>query len=279
MRIVFSWLMIWLLCSQVASSQVVSLPYFENFENGLNGWQPSDDGQGTEWNLGTPTIGYTIGAYSGNKCWDVNLNGFYGSNAQCYIYSPAFDFTNVTIANISFWTFYRTESLWDYLSVQSSTDNGDTWNFMPFPGLVDPDGATKKWIQSSLSVSDLNGYPSVQFRFMFISDATINFDGYSIDDFSIQTDPLAAPQELATDLFSIFPNPANGSFTIHHNNPSNLTATVSIFDLSGKEINRSQINTYPDSKIEIPSLQPGSYLVSYSVDDATVFKRLLITRQ
>ncbi|MBK7970887.1 MAG: hypothetical protein IPK08_19295 [Bacteroidetes bacterium] len=102
-----------------------------------------------------------LGAYSRNKCWDVNLNGFYGSNAKCYIYSPAFDFTNVTIANISFWTFYRTESLWDYLSVQSSTDNGDTWNFMPFPGLIDPDGATKKWIQSSLSVSDLNGYSSV----------------------------------------------------------------------------------------------------------------------
>ncbi|MBK7970888.1 MAG: hypothetical protein IPK08_19300 [Bacteroidetes bacterium] len=32
MRIVFSWLMIWLLCSQGCRSQVVSLPYFGNFE-------------------------------------------------------------------------------------------------------------------------------------------------------------------------------------------------------------------------------------------------------
>ena len=266
-----------LLCNLQGQCQNLVLPFSDNFENGLNGWLPSDDGQGTSWELGTPTTGFTIGAHSGNKCWDVNLNSSYQNNATCYLYTPVFDFTNTPLATISFWTSYRTEPMWDYLLVQYSVDNGDSWVFMPFPGLVDPDGYTKKWVQTSLSVSDLNGYPAVQFRFVFSSDATLTYDGFSIDDFSIQVEPLGVPVIESSDIFSLFPNPANGSFTIHQNHPGQIAATVSIFDLSGKEINRTKINSYSDTRIDIPALSPGTYLVSYSTDNATMFKRFLIT--
>src|SRR5689334_21094620 len=118
-------------------AQRASLPYFNDFETGQTGWLSSDDGlSGTSWEWGTPTFGFTIGAYSGNHCWDVNLNTGYTNDAICYLVSPVFDFSFVSQVQISFWTKYKTEFMWDYLSVQYTVDNGDSWSYLPFPNLV-----------------------------------------------------------------------------------------------------------------------------------------------
>ena len=57
-----------------------------------------------------------------------------------------------------------------------------------------------RWIKSSLVIGDLLGFDEVQFRFTFTSDATVNYDGYAIDDFKITTEPLAI-SDLNNDNF------------------------------------------------------------------------------
>ncbi|MBL0342527.1 MAG: T9SS type A sorting domain-containing protein [Bacteroidetes bacterium] len=255
------------------------IPYFENFENGLAGWSTSDNGQGTSWELGSPTIGFTQGAYSGSNCWDVNLNSGYQNNANCNLLSPVFDFTFASQVKISFFTHYRTEYLWDYLTVQYTVDNGDNWIFLPFPYLANPDGMTPKWIETSLFVNDLYGNPSVQFRFTFISDGSTIHDGYSIDDFRIESDPLSAPTLSSNDdLFTVYPNPSSGEVNINFTKSNSPNATITLFDIAGKAIFSKPVANSSGYNLQVSSLNKGSYTVVFSDADALIVKKLVVVQ-
>ena len=256
------------------NAQRATVPYFENFENGMNGWSTADDGQGTAWELGTPTFGHTLAAFSGINCWDVNLNTGYLNYANCQLISPVFDFTNVTRVYVSFQTNYRIEYLWDYLSVQYTVNNGDSWNYLPFPNLTNPDGFTSRWIESSVVVDELYGYPDVQFRFSFISDGNVVYDGYSIDDFKIEMDPLST-QTISSkdDLFSIYPNPSRGEVNFNFDTNLNENAQVRIYDVTGNEIMRHLAVNLTDSDL---LLAQGIYTVVLENDSKMQVKKLVI---
>jgi Secretion system C-terminal sorting domain len=258
-------------------AQQTALPYADDFETGAPGWASVDDGIcGTSWELGTPTFGFTIGAHSGLNCWDVNLNTAYTNNAVCYLISPVFDFSQVPMAYISFWTKYNAEYLWDYMSVQYSVDKGDTWSYMPFPNLIDPDGYVPRWIQSTLAVSDLYGFASVQFRFEFISDGNIIYDGYSVDDFRIDLDPLSAPQVHPDNAsFSFYPNPSRGN--VNFNFPDKSTsASIVIYDVTGKTVMSQQLAELSSNNMHFSQLKKGTYSVVYSDVDVVMAKKLVV---
>ena len=53
-------------------------PWFDNLENGSNGWTVvPDPSQGSDinWTLGTPNNGLVTGAYSGANAWGGDLDG------------------------------------------------------------------------------------------------------------------------------------------------------------------------------------------------------------
>lgn len=258
-----------------AQAQRATLPYFENFENGMNGWTTADDGQGTAWELGTPTFGHTLYAFSGNKCWDVNLNTSYLNNANCQLISPLFDFTNVSRIYVSFWTNFNAEFLWDYLSVQYTIDNGDSWNFLPFPNLTNPDGFTSRWIESSLVIDELYGYPDVQFRFSFVSDGNVIYDGYSIDDFRIEIDPLSAPSINSNEnLFSVYPNPSRGEVTFDFDATNYKNTEIIIYDTKGQQVFH-ETSFAPSHTLQL-SLSQGIYTVVVSDGNMLSQQRLVI---
>jgi|SRR5688572_22282910 len=268
-----------LFTSYLTTAQRASLPYFENFESGPAGWISSDDGVcGTSWELGTPTIGYTIGAYSGNKCWDVNLNTGYTNNAACYLISPIFDFTFVSNAQISFWTKYNAEFLWDYLSVQFTLNNGDTWTYLPFPNLISPDGYVLKWIKSALTVDYLYGNPNVQFRLAFVSDGSFTYDGYSIDDFRIELDALSSPELSAGDAFSIYPNPSRGEFNFSFAGKVADDAQLILYSTEGKNVMQFNASTLNQTSIADLNLPNGLYSVVFENNDSRVVKKLVVNR-
>ncbi len=257
------------------SAQRVTLPYFENFENGMNGWSTADDGQGTAWELGTPTFGHTLAAFSGSKCWDVNLNTAYLNNANCQLISPIFDFSNVSRVYVSFQTNYRVEYLWDYLSVQYTVDNGDVWNYLPFPELNNPDGYTSRWVESSLVIDELYGYPNVQFRFSFVSDANVIYDGYSIDDFKIEMDPLSAPAINSNeDLFTVYPNPSSGEVTFDFNATNYKNTEIIIYDTKGQQVFH-ETSFVPSHNLQL-NLSQGIYTVVVSNGSMLSQQRLVI---
>jgi hypothetical protein len=268
-----------LTCFSLASpAQQASLPYFDDFETGAPGWTPYVIVQsGTNWELGSPTSGFTIGAYSGRNCWDVNLNSPYSNFAVCYLSSPIFDFSYVTHAEISFWTRYQAEYLWDYMAVQYTANKGDTWEFLPFPNLINPDGFVEKWIHSSLSVNDLYGNSSIQFRFVFVSDGSIAFDGYSIDDFRIDIGALGAPESGANNAFSFYPNPSNGSLNFSFPGILNKDALISIYDATGKQIKSYEAATLISAQTDL-GLNQGVYSVALENSGSLAVKKLVVVQ-
>lgn len=181
------------------------VPYFNDFENDTTGWRavPSTV---SVWEYGTPAYGSTTGAFSGSKCWDINLYSGYGSNALAILESPAFDFSQTASPYISFALKCVTESNWDGLRLDYTLNNGTTWMVLGYPN--DPlaqnwynlntinssnlpawSGQFPNWTLPRYRLGALAGTSSVKFRFVFTSDASINIDGVSIDDFRIEELP------------------------------------------------------------------------------------------
>jgi hypothetical protein len=84
----------------------------------------------SDWAWGTPNHTNVINtAGSGNKSWCVGtLTGsFYNYNQESYVLSPCYDFTNLQYPHIKFKLFYDSEYKYDGGNLQSSIDNGTTW--------------------------------------------------------------------------------------------------------------------------------------------------------
>lgn len=192
-----------LLClSTFAAKGQITPPYFNDFENGAQGWFDSTF-SGSSWELGSPNFGLTTGAHSGSNAWDISLDSAYENNTLCYLYSPHFNFSTTTNSILSFWLNYKIEVQWDGALLQYSTDSGTTWKILGFNDNIPTinwnsnnvvggwgwSGTSNCWAFSAIKLDSVYGFSDVQFRFRFSSDGSIFYDGITIDDFSIYTLP------------------------------------------------------------------------------------------
>jgi hypothetical protein len=108
----------------------------------------------------------------------------------------AFDFSNVTgPITLDYWTWYDLEQDYDYLYLEASTDNGQTWTLLNTPHMTDTDpsgqnygwaytGQSNDWQQEKVDLSQYAGQ-KVQLRFEYVTDAAVNGAGFILDDVSI----------------------------------------------------------------------------------------------
>ncbi len=116
---------------------VIEVPedgFLETFEGNNHGWVAeyrSLDGKSdnliSSWELGTPTTSTLDNAFSGDNAWVTNLDGDYSSNEISWVYSPAFDITNLAIPIVSFYHQHWLFNNRDAVVFQYSTDNGSSW--------------------------------------------------------------------------------------------------------------------------------------------------------
>tara|TARA_B100000941_G_scaffold174098_1_gene124263 strand:- start:65684 stop:77833 length:12150 start_codon:yes stop_codon:yes gene_type:complete len=116
---------------------VIEVPedgFLETFEDNDHGWfaeYRTLDGKldtlVNSWELGTPSTTTLDGAYSGDNAWVTNLDGDYAPNEISWVYSPAFDITNLTIPIVSFYHQHWLFNNRDAVVFQYSTDNGASW--------------------------------------------------------------------------------------------------------------------------------------------------------
>jgi len=223
-----------LFCKSVFSNTPLSLPYFEDFENGNGGWYQTSVDSLTRWEYGTPSFGATSGAYSGTNCWDVNLFTSYAPNANATLYTPQFNISGPSTGRMSFWINYSSENFWDGTRVEYSVDNDITWNLL---GIVNDPNATEWYNYNNLNSSSLPGWAgnsggwkksiynlfnlvgqnAVRFRFVFSSDVSIQYEGISIDNFKLEWLPDYDIELTSISILS--PAYAIGSTT----DPINLT--------------------------------------------------------
>ncbi|MBW6518303.1 MAG: immune inhibitor A, partial [ANME-2 cluster archaeon] len=106
------------------------------------------------------------------------------------------DLSDVTSANLTFWTWYSMETDWDYGYVGVSTDGGNTWTYLPgtLTTNTNPNGnnlgngitgnSNNNW---SLENMDLTLYTgnTILLGFRFKSDTAVNDEGWYIDDIQV----------------------------------------------------------------------------------------------
>ncbi|MEO8151014.1 MAG: T9SS type A sorting domain-containing protein [Bacteroidia bacterium] len=203
------------LCEQHQGIPVLALTYCNDFDAGGGaGWTsiPSPIGN-TLWELGTPAFGVTNTAYSNPNSWDINLTTAYENEADAKLVSPFFDFTGMANVGLSFWQNRRVETNWDGVRIEYS-ENGLPWQVLGSIGAIQSvnwytntinssgglpawDNTTGgTWIKSSLNVSQFNNVGLVQLQFVFTSDLSVIWDGFSIDNFCLTLPP---PTDVGVD--------------------------------------------------------------------------------
>ncbi|HET9057798.1 MAG TPA: S8 family serine peptidase [Chitinophagaceae bacterium] len=171
---------------------VKTFPYYEGFESSSGYWHTEPGTSSWEW--GTPANVIINSAANGTKAWVTNLDSKYNDNELSYLYSPCFDLSSLTQPVLSFSHIYRTEDDCDcdFHWIEYSED-GVTWQKMGIAGegtnwfdnftLNNWQVSRTHWIVSSHDVPVNSS--SVRFRFVFSSDAAVNYEGVGIDDIHI----------------------------------------------------------------------------------------------
>ena len=259
-------------CRTVFGQFATSIPYFDDFETNNYWYKP--DGY-TNWQYGTPSASVINAAYSGNKAWATNLSGNYSDNANEYLYTPLFDFSPLGVTDTVTLSFYHWCDMasGDYGRVQYSLDGGTNWNNLGVMGDVlgtnwyniFSGGSSyfslpnTGWAYSAYKLvpNTFNVHNEVQFRFNFFSNASVNANGWAIDNFKLSLPMM--PNDVGVSSID-FPlsDTAMGSIV-------NVKVTISNFGLNPQvmfpvalKLNGSTIATEVWSG-NLPSLGTTSY--------------------
>jgi hypothetical protein len=161
-----------------------------------------------------------------------------------------------------------------WVNVSDSLPHNYYWTGTP----VDLSHSTTDWALFNLTRNSftLTG-DSIMFRFTFISGSnTSSKDGWMIDNIFSLYYFEAVPQIRNDNLISIYPNPTNGNLYIHSNKPISKHTAISVFNLQGLEVyktDRVTENTYLNL-----SLPEGVYMLRYARGDEFAMKRVLIEK-
>ena len=269
--------------------------YNENFEGGSGGWI----GTGS-WQRGTPSGTFINTPGQGSNSWVTELTGNYPNGAADFLYSPCLDLTNATNPAIEFQLIYNTETSWDGGVLQATTD-GVTWT------TIGNNGATVNWYNTTGNFSmntyhptgdgwegssaggvtaahdlfGLAGQSSVQLRFVFGSDGSVNnFDGMGIDSVWIYDNINVGIEDQVVEetTFSVSPNPSNGLFNLDVSSEQYEQMQLTVRDIDGKLVynERVTVNGRLNKSMDLSHLAKGVYYLRLQNDTESKVEKLII---
>lgn len=107
----------------------------------------------------------------------------------------AYDLTGLSTARLEYSAWWDIEKDYDYAYVVASTDEGQTWTILRARGMTDsnPQGANFGWAYTGQSKGwqseqvDLSAYAgrTVWIRFLYVTDAGLNANGFLLDDVGV----------------------------------------------------------------------------------------------
>jgi hypothetical protein len=140
--------------------------FSEDFETGTDGWTLTGTWGVTTASSHSPTNSLTDSP--GGDYADLDTT-------SATITQPV----TASSLSLSFWHFYQTEEIFDFIEVQVSADGG------PFTKLARYSGTNGGFEQLELSLDEYGGKP-LQIRFEFLADWSYVDDGWYIDDVVIE---------------------------------------------------------------------------------------------
>jgi hypothetical protein len=259
------------LCKTAFGMALVTVPWSDNFDGPQNFAAVTTTTP--SWELGNPVAPLITGTHSGPNAWEINLNGGYNNGCNEYLYSPFFDFSNITNVELRFWQWYNSDNFYDGGRVEYSTDGGTTWivlgvafdplgtswynqSFLQSSFLPGWSGNGGGYFQSKYNLAMFNNFPTpVQFRFVFTSDSFFfnTVDGWAIDDFELYV-PIDASTNTIT-FGNTSPLPLPGSNNVKINIKNTGTVPINAASLTLK-IDNTVVVT--DPMTFAPALAPGA---------------------
>ncbi|MFC2114549.1 PKD domain-containing protein [Bacteroidota bacterium] len=181
---------------------IADFPYKVTFEQNDGNWHSDMITGGNQWEWGTPAQTNINSAYSGTKAWMTDLNNDYANTTHSYLQSPCFNFSGFASPKLSFYMYMETETKWDPMVVEASTDAGKNWtrvdssntsfyNSTNTGGPFAPpyfSGSNAGWTKYTATLSTFGNNESVTLRYRFLSDGSTVDEGIAIDDVEIYAD-------------------------------------------------------------------------------------------
>jgi hypothetical protein len=159
-------------------------------------WTVWDNGGGTLWELGSPTVVGPVSAYDGAECWGTEIDGDYTDNAAAILHTPFFDFATASTVTITFYQWYELTGNgagtdYAYFGYNEDAGSPNTMTFIDSYsgnslGAIGSD--VFGWIETTIEVTSIAaGNPNIRFSWMLEENG--NYDpgaGYYIDNVSIR---------------------------------------------------------------------------------------------
>ena len=211
-------------------------------------------------------------------------NGNYQNNENKTIrLSENINLTNAIGANVTFYAKWDIENNWDYVQLEISLDNGNSW--IPQCGLFTNegssnggqptgqplyDGTQNNWVLEQINLSDYLG-EEITMRFKFESDGEVRADGFYFDDLTVNVldDGTLNNADVLASQFSVYPNPVSNLLYI--TTPKN-NYTLGIYNIQGQLMSTPSV--YSGSQtIDYSQYTKGIYLMKFTSNDHTkIFK-------
>ena len=211
-------------------------------------------------------------------------NGNYQNNENKTIrLSENINLTNAIGANVTFYAKWDIENNWDYVQLEISLDNGNSW--IPQCGLFTNegssnggqptgqplyDGTQNNWVLEQINLSDYLG-EEITMRFKFESDGEVRADGFYFDDLTVNVldDETLNNADVLASQFSVYPNPVSNLLYI--TTPKNYY-TLGIYNIQGQLMSTPSV--YSGSQtIDYSQYTKGIYLMKFTSNDHTkIFK-------
>ncbi len=236
------------------------LPYSQNFDTlSVNTGFTTTAVVGTlnDWQVGTPAKTTLSAAYSTPTAWITKLATNYSTSHDAALVSPQFDFSTL-LANpiLTFKHKFYTESCCDggfleisinggsWTKVENSvgtgtnfnTSNGTAWYNSTTQGNTwcnvssAYSTAVNGWITSIIALPGAAGQSNVRFRFRFITDSSLEYEGWEID--NVEVTVPTTPTVVTGTKSNITTSNADLIGTITNNGSSTITASGIVFSTS-----------------------------------------------
>ena len=230
-----------------------------------------------------------------------------------YLVSQCYDLTQFQNPTIKFDMAFDLEPNYDYINIEYSTDSGITWSILGDAttgttwynssntpnatncdfcvgaqwtgaggdpnqvGGINSNKTNYSWNMTNFGYGGSNPQSNIIFRFNFLSDPGLQFEGVIIDNFVITGTQVLANQQNNFESFSISPNPTHGIMNVKLNTSEDVT--IELFDISGRNcfINKyKNSNSYFNQEINLGELEKGVYLINISSEGKTQTKKVIL---
>ena len=300
------------MCSSSNECTVVyaSVAYFFDFNEGdmgfthtvfpgcIDDWQygPYDgypppigcEGVPIDYNWGTVIGGYYSYAYSGGRLMSVPI-----LLDEDYI--------------MEICHYYDIESYWDGGNVKISTDGGATFTLIypeagypedamstancAIPGEPGFSGASGAWVQDYFDLSDYTGN-TVIIAFDFGSDGSVNYPGWYIKWLKVLGPPVGVTETALRKpakfmMAEARPTPFMNTTEIEFSLPEKATATVNVYDVSGKLVKTLLSGTLDAGRHTVTwngtdnvgrSVQSGVYFVKLTAGKHEAVRKVIFVK-